>query len=216
MEAVRLQSKSCALQNMLVVVLSYSFYFEGKRYSFLIRCTTAQLVVNKYLQRNIKNYRQLWQPKHSQGGFRCSIFFEFDITFLGISLHFLSNVHMTSHCQPVFKMEKRDNQSKRLTQFLHQAAESFLMLLTQEGRLCFEITLIWPLEELLCSLFSTSRGFSCIKHKCSYAWRPHLPPLARVEGCMWVRSRPPEPQGWLWWCWPRGPDAASPPPAAGS
>lgn len=85
MEAVRLQSKSCALQNMLVVVLRYSFYFEGKLYSFIIRSTAAQLVVNKYLQRNIKNYRQLWQPTHSQGGFRCSTFFEFDFTFLGIS-----------------------------------------------------------------------------------------------------------------------------------
>lgn len=45
---------------------------------------------------------------------------------------------------------------------------------------------------------------------------PHLLPPARAEGCTWARSTPPEPQGWLWWCWPRGPDAASPPPAAGS
>lgn len=51
---------------------------------------------------------------------------------------------------------------------------------------------------------------------CLCGGQPHLLPPAPAAGCTWARSRTPEPPGWPWWCWPLDPDAASPPPAAGS
>lgn len=42
----------------------------------------------------------------------------------------------------------------------------------------------------------------------------HLPLPAQVVDYMWAHSRPPERQGWPWWCWPHDRASSSLPPAA--
>lgn len=94
MRTVCLQSKICSLWNMLAALLKHTFHFEGEPLFWFAShfFITTGLVVGKYGQTHMKNYKQPMQT-----GFWCSTFFATDFTQWQQAIY-MNHCQATSDC----------------------------------------------------------------------------------------------------------------------